>query len=178
LIEPQDQRLLSLVQLQTDERLDSAVAQLRMTAATARQNAAAVRKAITEFRAGHRPGTSGMLPDVANLIAPILLSPANAAYVRSDDAVYPPARAADLAPGTRVLVTDGTADTNVPPNTIGPLATALSHSGATGPGLRLLPDVDHFLHLPGMQTGDAVLAPPLIAALQAWVKPYALIPAS
>jgi uncharacterized protein len=177
LLEPQDERLLSLVQLQTDEQLNAEVAQRSISDATARRNAAAVRNAIAAFRAGRHPDTSGVLPDVVNLIAPILLSRVNAAYVRSDDAVYPPSRAAGLA-GTRVLVTEGTADINVPPSTIGPLASALDNAGATGPGLRMLPHVDHLLHLPGTQASDAVLAPSLIAAVRAWASPYLPAPAS
>ena len=50
LIEPQDERLLSLVQLQTDEQIDAAVAAGTLTAASARQNAAGVAEAISAFR--------------------------------------------------------------------------------------------------------------------------------
>src|SRR5262249_30211868 len=86
LIEPQDERFLSPIQLQTDEQLDAAVAQSTTTAATARQNAQAVRQAVAAFRAGQPVDTTGMLPSVTSLISPILLSPVNARYVRSDDA--------------------------------------------------------------------------------------------
>ena len=51
LIEPQDERLLSLVQLQTDEQIGAAVAAGTLTAASGRQNAAGVAEAIGEFRA-------------------------------------------------------------------------------------------------------------------------------
>ena len=136
LIEPQDERLLSLIQLQTDEQIDADVGQGTLTAASGTQNAAGVRQAISEFRAGRPVDTSGLAPDVVQLITPELLSPVNARYVRSDDAVYPPSVAARLARGTRVLVTDGTADTNVPVSTIKPLVSALTAAGASGPGLR------------------------------------------
>jgi acetyl esterase/lipase len=173
LIEPQDERFLSLVQLQTDEQLDAAVAQDSITAATARQNAQAVRQAIAGFRAGRPVVTSALLPAVVNLLTPILLSPVNAAYVRSDDAVYPPAVAARLPRGTRVLVTEGTADQNVPPSTITPLVHALAAAGTTGPGLRLLSGVNHLLHPAGTANDDQVLAPSVVTALQAWAGLFA-----
>ena len=172
LIEPQDERFLSLVQLQTDEQLGAAVAQDSITAATARQNARAVQQAIAGFRAGRPVVTSGLLPAVVNLLTPILLSDVNAAYVRSDDAVYPPGVAARLPRGTRVLVTEGTADQNVPPSTITPLVHALAAAGTTGPGLRLLSGVNHLLHPAGTPNDDQVLAPSVVTALQVWARPY------
>src|SRR5260370_24641331 len=108
LSEPQDERLLSLVQLQTDEQIDAEVTQGILTAAVARQNTQAVQRAIAGFRAGRPVDTTGMLPGVVSVITPILLSPANAAYVRSDDAVYPPDVAARLPVGLPLPVTDGT----------------------------------------------------------------------
>ena len=90
LIEPQDERLLSLIQLQTDEQIDAAVRQGMLTAASGRRNAAGVQQAISEFRAGQPVDTSGLAPGVVQLITPELLSPVNTRYVRSDDAVYPP----------------------------------------------------------------------------------------
>jgi acetyl esterase/lipase len=175
LIEPQDERLLSLVQLQTDEQVDAEVAQGNVTAAAARQNTQAVQRAIAGFRAGRRVDTAGMLPGVVSLITPILLSPVNAAYVRSDDAVYPPDVAARLPGGTRVLVTDGTGDPNVPPSTITPLVGALAAAGTTGPGLRLLAGVNHILHPSGAPPDDQALAPAAVAALRAWAQPYSSI---
>jgi len=172
LIEPQDERFLSLVQLQTDEQLDAAVAQDSITAATARQNAQAVQQAIAGFRAGRPVATSGLRPAVVKLLTPILLSAVNAVYVRSDDAVYPPGVAARLPHGTRVLVTEGTDDLNVPPSTITPLVRALAAAGTTGPGLRLLSGVNHLLHPAGTADDDQVLAPSVVAALQAWAQAF------
>jgi uncharacterized protein len=172
LIEPQDERFLSLVQLQTDEQLDAMVTQGSIPAATGRQNGEAVRQAVADFRAGRPVVTDGMLPAVVDLLTPILLSGVNAAYVRSDDAVYPPGVAARLPRGTRVLVTDGTADQNVPPSTITPLVRALAAAGATGPGLRTLNGVNHLLHPPGAANDDQVLAPSVVTALQSWAAPY------
>jgi hypothetical protein len=171
LVEPQDERFLSLIQLQTDEQLDAAVARSAITAATARQNAQSLQQAIAAFRAGQPVDTTGMLSSVVSLISPILLSPVNARYVRSDDAVYPPEVAARLARGTRVLVTEGTADQNVPPSTITPLVQALAAAGTTGPGLRMLDGVNHLLHPAGTPNDTQVLAPSAIAALQSWAHP-------
>jgi acetyl esterase/lipase len=173
LIEPQDERFLSLIQLQTDEQLDAMVTQDSITADTARQNGGAVRQAIADFRARRPVATDGMLPEVVNLLTPILLSDVNAVYVRSDDAVYPPAVAARLPHGTRVLVTEGTADQNVPPSTITPLVSALAAAGASGPGLRTLSGVNHLLHPPGAANDAQVLAPAVVTALQSWARPYA-----
>ena len=173
LIEPQDERLLSLIQLQTDEQIDAAVSRGTLTAAGGTQNAAGVRQAISEFRAGQPVDTSGLAPGVAQLITPELLSPVNARYVRSDDAVYPPSVAAGLASATRVLVTDGTMDTNVPVSTIKPLVSALTAAGTTGPGLRVLDGVNHLLHLPGISDNAQVLAPSAVTALRDWAQPYA-----
>jgi acetyl esterase/lipase len=178
LIEPQDERFLSLIQLQTDEQLDAAVARGTVTAATARQNTQAVRGAIAAFRAGRPVDTAGMLSSVVSLITPILLSPVNAGYVRSDDAVYPPGLAAGLPHGTRVLVTEGTADQNVPPSTITPLVQALAAAGTTGPGLRMLTGVNHLLQSAGTPDDTQALAPSAVAALQAWAQPYSSSTAS
>ena len=173
LIEPQDERFLSLIQLQTDEQLDAMAAQDSITAVTARQNGQAVRQAIADFRAGRPVVTDGMLPAVVSLLTPLLLSDVSAAYVRSDDAVYPPGVAAKLPHGTRVLVTEGTADQNVPPSTITPLVRALAAAGTTGPGLRTLSGVNHLLHPPGAANDDQVLAPSMVTALRSWARPYA-----
>lgn len=177
LIEPQDERLLTLIQLQADEQIDAAVSQGTLTAAHGAQNAAGVARAVGEFRAGQPVDTSGLAPGVVRLITPELLSPVNARYVRSDDAVNPPSVAARLARGIRVLVTEGTADTNVPVSTVYPLADALTAAGATGPGLRVLDGVDHLLHPPGVSASTQTLAPSAVAALQAWAHPFAPPPA-
>jgi pimeloyl-ACP methyl ester carboxylesterase len=173
LIEPQANHLLSLIQLQTDQLLDAAVAAGTITAEAAAQNATAIERAIGQFRAGQPVDTSGLLPDVARMLRPELLSAANARYVRTDDAVSPAVAAAGIAPGTRVLVTAGTRDTHVPMSAVRPLADALAGAGATGPGLRVLDGVDHFLHLPGTALNDQVLAPDAVAAVQDWARPFA-----
>ena len=173
LIEPQDERLLTLIQLQVNEQIDVAVNQGTLTEAGGARNKAGVQKAISEFRARRPVQTSGLAPVVMQLITPELLSPVNARYVRSDDAVSPPSVAARLASGTRVLITDGTADTNVPVSTIKSLASALAAAGATGPGLRVLENVNHLLHPSGVSGNTQVLAPSAVAVLRNWAQPFA-----
>jgi alpha-beta hydrolase superfamily lysophospholipase len=173
LIEPQDQRILSLLALQLDQQLDSAVQQGQLSAAAARQQAEGISNAIAQFRAGQQVDTTGLLPQIVEQLTPELLTPGNAKVSRTDDAVSPVEAAAKVAAGTRVLVTDGTQDTNVPPSTISPLVRALAGAGTAGPGLKMLPGVNHDLHLPGTAANDPVLAPSVVAAIQAWARPFA-----
>jgi alpha-beta hydrolase superfamily lysophospholipase len=173
LIEPQADRLLSLIQRQTHDLLDAATKAGTIAPETAAHDEAAVEQAIGQFRAGQTVDTASLSPDVARIVEPELLSAANARYVRSDDAVDPAAAAARVAPGTRVLVTAGTRDTRVPMPAVRSLAAALAGAGTTGPGLRELDGTDHFLHLPGAALNDAVLAPAAVAALREWAEPYA-----
>jgi uncharacterized protein len=172
LIEPQDERELSLLQLQIGEQLDAAVGNGTITAAMAQQNTSAVQQAIGDFRAGRPVDTSDMLPGIANLLNQFLVG-TTATYTRGADAVDPPSLAAKLPSGTRVLVTDGSADTKVPPSTIGPLVQALTGAGTSGPGLRILNGLDHDLHPSGTPENDQPLAPAAVSAIQEWAKPYA-----
>ena len=91
----------------------------------------------------------------------------------TDDAVSPVDAAAKVAAGTRVLVTDGTADTNIPVSTISPLTSALKGAGTTGPELKVLTGINHLLHTPGTEANAAVLAGSVVAALKAWAQPFA-----
>lgn len=126
--------------------------------------------------AGQPVSTAGLLPSIAALFTESIFSPDNARYVRSDDDIYPPAVAARLPRGTRVLVTCGTADTNVPCWTTAPELAALARSGTTGPGLQVLPGIDHLLHPAGTPTNDQILAPAAVVALQDFDRPYASSP--
>jgi pimeloyl-ACP methyl ester carboxylesterase len=180
LIEPQADRLLNLIKLQTQELIDAAEAPgaagtpgAAAAQGAAAQAVAAVDRAIAQFRAGQPVEASELPPDVARVLEPELLSAANARYVRTDDAMDPVAEAARVAPGTWVLVTAGTGDTNVPMAAAQALAAALANAAATGPGLRVLAEADHFLHLPGTALNDQVLAPAATAALREWAQPYA-----
>jgi hypothetical protein len=168
LLEPQDLRLLDLLKIQLREQLDAAVAAGQLTAAAAARNEAGIGQVIGEFRAGKPVDTSGLLPPVTALFTS-LFSPANARYVRSDDAINPPTVAARLPGGTRVLVTCGTADTNVPCSTTSALVAALARARTAGPGLRVLQGLDHFLHPAGAPVNDAVIAPAAEAAIQQFV---------
>ena len=173
LLEPQDQRILSLVALQLDEQLNAAVQQGQLSASAAQQQAEGISNAIAQFRAGQQVETDGLLPQIVQQLTPELLTPGNAKVARTDDLVSPVDAAAKVAAGTRVLVTDGTADTNIPVSTISPLATALKGAGTTGPGLKVLTGINHLLHTPGTADNDAVLAPSVVAALEAWTLPFA-----
>ena len=173
LLEPQDQRILSLVALQLDEQLNAAVKQGQLSVSAAQQQAQGISNAIAQFRAGEQVDTTGLLPQIVQQLTPELLTPANAKVSRTDDEVSPVEAAAKVAPGTRVLVTDGTADTNIPVSTISPLANALAGAETTGPGLKVLAGINHDLHPPGTPDNDAVLAPAVVAAIKAWAQPYA-----
>lgn len=173
LVEPQDEHLLDLVALQLGEGLDAAVAQGTISTALAERNRTGIDRAISAFRAGATVRTSDLLPWVVTGLSPLLLSRSNAKYVRSDDAVDPASAAAKIPSGTRVLVTDGTSDTNVPPITIQPLIDGLTRAGTTGPGLVVLPGLDHFLTQSGSPPTGALLDPSFLAALKGWAAPYA-----
>jgi alpha-beta hydrolase superfamily lysophospholipase len=175
LLEPQDQRILSLVALQLDEQLNAAVQQGQLSASAAQQQAEGISNAIAQFRAGQQVETDGLLPQIAQQLTPELLTPRNAKVARTTDAVSPVEAAAKVAAGTRVLVTDGTADTNIPVSTISPLASALKGAGTTGPELKVLTGINHFLHTPGTDNNDAVLAGSVVAALKAWAQPFAAV---
>jgi hypothetical protein len=172
LVEPQDERILDLVAVQLDELLQSQVSQGAVTADTARRNAQGVRQAIADFRAGQPVDTTGLLPSVVRVLNPVILSPANARYVRTDDAIDVPEYAAKLPAGTRVLVTDGTKDFNIPPATIQPLINALATAGTTGPGLQTLTGLDHDLNPAGTPPNGAPLDPAFLTALRTWAQPY------
>jgi alpha-beta hydrolase superfamily lysophospholipase len=149
------------------------VAQGQLSLSDAQQQAQGINSAIAQFRAGQQVDTSGLLPQIVQQLTPELLTPGNAKVARTDDQVNPVDAAAKVPSGTRVLVTDGTADTNIPVSTITPLAQALTSAGTTGPGLKVLTGIDHDLHTTGTPANDPVLAPAVVAALKAWAQPYA-----
>ncbi len=64
LLEPQDQRILSLVALQLDEQLNAAVQQGQLSASAAQQQAEGIGNAIAQFRAGQQVETDGLLPQI------------------------------------------------------------------------------------------------------------------
>ncbi|MCQ4042117.1 alpha/beta hydrolase family protein [Streptantibioticus rubrisoli] len=177
LIAPQDTRLLDAIDYQLAGQLDQAVAVGQLSVEQAALNKAGVRRAIADFRA-HRPvDTSGLLPSIASFLG-ALFGPHNAVFVRSDDADYPPDIARSIAHRTRALVTCGTADTNVPCRTTPPLLAALASTRTTGPGLRVLPGIDHLLHPAGTPANDRSLAPAARRALYDFVRPWRQLTAS
>ncbi|MGW4484251.1 alpha/beta fold hydrolase [Amycolatopsis sp. NPDC004368] len=147
LLAPQDLRLLDLLELQLDAQL-------------AQPDQAALARVITDFRAGRTLDYTGMSPQLAGFLQQAIFSHANLKFVRSDDAVYPPAVA---RPGPRVLLTCGTADTQVPCWTTAGLAAKLH----TRP--RPLP-VDHFQHAPGTAVDDQVLDPSVVTAIDQFLE--------
>ncbi|MDH6143756.1 pimeloyl-ACP methyl ester carboxylesterase [Kitasatospora sp. GP30] len=171
LLAPQDERLLDLLAAQLDGQLDEAVTAGQLTEPVAQANRAGIATAIADFRAGRPTDTSALLPPLASLLN-ALFGPNNARFVRSDDAVSPPDAARAIRPGTRVTVTCGTADANVPCATTAPLLTALARAHATGPGLRTLDGLDHFLHPAGTPVNDRMLAPAAVAALHEFARPW------
>jgi hypothetical protein len=173
LLEPQDERILDLINIQADEAINNAVVQGQLSVAQARSNGRLVKQAISQFRARQPVSTKGMAPFVVQLLASEILTPSNVRFERTNDEIYPPALAATVKGGTRVLVTVGTRDPNVPPSTIGPLVRALKGAGTTGPGLQLLQGTDHFMHLPDQPNTRPVLAPAAITAIQQWAQPFA-----
>src|SRR5690348_11259609 len=60
LLEPQDQRILSLVAMQLDEQLNAAVKQGQLSVPAARQQAEGINNAIAQFRAGQQVDTAGL----------------------------------------------------------------------------------------------------------------------
>jgi uncharacterized protein len=172
LLEPQDIPILSLVELQAFEHIDAFVAAGQMTRSEAVTNARLVQTAIADFRAGRKVSTAGMAPSVIPMIGPEILSPDNLRYIRQDDAIVPADWAARLPSSTRVLMTDGTRDSNIPPTTIGPLVDALRRAGVAGPGFKLLQGTDHYMHLASQPDTQAVLAPAAVSAIRAWAQAF------
>ena len=78
-----------------------------------------------------------------------------------------------LCPGTRVMVTCGTEDPNVPCSTTPALLAALRAAHTSGPGLVVLPGLDHELHPAGDSVNDQILAPSAIDALTTFAAPFA-----
>ena len=144
LLQPQAIRLLNLVALQLHAQTAEATRQGQFTPEQQRAIDAAIDAAVTALRE-HRPvDTTGLPPAVAQLFE-AFQGPSNR-FVDSDDAVYPPDTAAALRPGTRVLLTCGTNDAQVPCVTTDALTAALRRAHAGGPGRVPLPGVDHLLH--------------------------------
>jgi hypothetical protein len=103
-----------------------------------------------------------MVPSVAGLFRVLA---GQSVYLRGDDAIYPPDVARKVPRGTRVLVTCGTADPNVPCATLPPLLTALH-----GEHLATLNGIDHLLHPAGSRVEGQPLAPAFLDVLHQWAR--------
>ncbi|WP_439383267.1 alpha/beta hydrolase [Amycolatopsis lexingtonensis] len=156
LLQPQAIRLLDLVALQ----LHAQTAEAEFTPEQRHVIDAAIDAAVTALRE-HRPvDTTDLPPALAQLFG--AFQGLSGRFVESDDAVYPPATAAALRPGTGVLLTCGTNDVRVPCATTDALAAALRRAHAGGPGRVRLSEVDHLLHDAGH---PSTLAPAVLDAL-------------
>ncbi|WNV85446.1 alpha/beta fold hydrolase [Umezawaea sp. Da 62-37] len=144
LLQPQAIRLLDLVALQLHGQIAEATRQGHLTPEQQRTIDAAVDAAITALRGHHPVDTTDLPPAVARLFQ--AFQGPSARFVDSDDAVHPPDNAAALRPRTRVLLTCGTDDVQVPCATTDALTTALRRAHVGGPGRVPLPGVDHLLH--------------------------------
>ncbi|WP_208630678.1 alpha/beta hydrolase family protein [Amycolatopsis kentuckyensis] len=144
LLQPQAIRLLDLVALQLHAQVAEATRQGQLTAEQQRAVDAAIDAAVTALRA-HRPfDPTGLPPALAQLFE--AFQGPSGRFVESDDAVHPPETAAALRPGTRVLLTCGTNDSQVPCATTDALTAALRGAHTGRPGRVRLSGVDHLLH--------------------------------
>ncbi len=144
LLQPQAIRLLDLIALQLHAQIAEATRQRQITPEQQRTIDGAIDGAIDALRK-HRPvDTTNLPPAVAQLFK--AFQGPSARFVDSDDAVYPPDAAAAVRPGTRVLLTCGANDAQVPCTTTDALTAALLRVPVGGPGRVPLPGVDHLLH--------------------------------
>lgn len=165
LLQPQAIRMLDLVTLQLKAQVAEATRQGQFTRGQQRAIDAATDAAVTSLRE-HRPvDTTDLPPAIARLFE--AFQGPNARFVESDDAVYPPDTVAALRPGTKVLLTCGTNDAQVPCATTNALTNALRHAYIGGPGRVTLPGVDHLLH--DTDHPDS-LAPPVLDALRRFAR--------
>lgn len=171
LLEPGDLRLLTVHELQLDEHIAGWVRAGALTSAAGRQNSRLVHAQIVSFRTTGTATTSGMAPRVARASTSVI-NPNNAAYARSDDELVPATYAAKLPSSTKVLMTDGTRDSKIPPSSTGPLVSALRRAHVSGPGYRLIKGIDHDLHLADRPDLAQVLAPAVVDAIDSWAKEF------
>ncbi|MGK3202804.1 alpha/beta hydrolase family protein [Amycolatopsis sp. MEPSY49] len=144
LLQPQAIRLLDLVALQLHAQTAEAARQGQFTSEQQRAIDAAIDAAVTALREQRPVDTTDLPPVLAQLFT--AFQGQSSRFVRSDDAVYPPVTAAALRPGTRVMLTCGTNDAQVPCATTDALTAALRRAHVGGPGRVPLPGVDHLLH--------------------------------
>ncbi|MFB9831427.1 alpha/beta hydrolase family protein [Actinoallomurus acaciae] len=165
LLQPQAIRMLDLVALQLKAQIAEATRQGQFTPEQQRTVNAAIDAAVTSLRERRPVDTTDLPSPIAQLFE--AFQGPNARFVESDDAVYPPDTAAALRPGTKVLLTCGTNDVQVPCDTTNALKTALRHAHAGGPGRVVLPGVDHLMH---DTDHPSTLALPVLDALHRFAR--------
>ncbi|WP_372453609.1 hypothetical protein, partial [Acrocarpospora catenulata] len=160
-------RLLDLVALQLHDQVALATQAGQFTPEQQRAIDQAIDRAITDLRASRPPTTTGLPAPIVQLFQSF--QGPNQRFLESDDAIYPPDVARRLRPGTRVLLTCGTRDPQVPCAITDALTEALRRARTTGPGRVVLQGVDHNLR-------DAahpdVLAAEALAALRTFTSRY------
>ncbi|MDX2967298.1 alpha/beta hydrolase [Streptomyces acidiscabies] len=166
LLQPQALRLLDLIALQLKSQVAEATRQGHFTPEQQRTIDAAIDTAITALRTHQPVDTTDLPPAIARLFE--AFQGPSARFIQTDDAINPPDTAAALRPETRVLLTCGTNDAQIPCTTTNALTTALRQAQTTGPGRVPLPGVDHLLH---DTTHPNTLAPPVLAALHRLTHP-------
>lgn len=163
LLQPQAIRLLDLIARQLHAQLAAAARAGQITPEQQRANDEGVDRAVGALRANEPLDPTGLLPAITQFFQALFDGPSRR-FVLSNDQVDPPTAAGRLRAGTRVLLTCGTNDVQVPCATTDALAEALSRAGATGPGRTVLTGVDHNLRGADPNT----LAPAVVDALHAF----------
>ena len=144
LLQPQAIRLLDLIALQLHAQISEAAQQGQLTPEQQRTIDTAVDLAVTSLREHQPVDTIHLPPAVAQLFE--AFQGVSSRFVDSDDAIYPPDTAAALRPGTKILLTCGTNDAQIPCTTTNALISAMGRTHVGGPGRVVLPGVDHLLH--------------------------------
>ncbi|QKV69598.1 alpha/beta hydrolase [Streptomyces harbinensis] len=165
LLQPQAIRLLDLVTLQLKEQIAEATRQGHLTPEEQRTIDAAIDAAVAALRDDRPVDTTELPAPIAQLFE--AFQGTNHRFVTSSDAIYPPDTAAALRPGTRVLLTCGTNDPQVPCDTTDALTTALRRAHVGMPGRVTLHGVDHLLH---DENHPDTLAPAVLSALHRFAK--------
>ncbi|GAA0228736.1 alpha/beta hydrolase family protein [Cryptosporangium japonicum] len=157
LLQPLARRFLDVLAQQLRDQLAAAVDAGQLDRPRQRAAERAVDRAVADLRA-HRPiGTEGMPPAVAELFRG--LAGPSRRYVETIDAVEPASLARRLPPGTRTLLTCGTADPQVPCDATTELAAVV--------GRVVLPGVGHLMTDPA---APGTLAPSLLDAVHRFLR--------
>lgn len=163
LLQPQAIRLLDLIARQLHAQIAAATRAGQFTPEQQQVTDQAVDRAVDDLRAQRPLDTTGLPAVLAEFFRALFDGPSRR-FVLSNDQVDPAEAARGVRAGTRVLLTCGTDDPQIPCDTTDALTSALRRAGATGPGRVVLPGVDH--NLRGADPG--ALAPAVLDALRAF----------